>query len=178
MASVHIWGRPPVMFEGVLFLGSCCLTYLEMNWKRGHMVRRQSGERTKLLHAVGASCLNSFQARQVFCEVSVYACTGLMLFERLGESQTIVGDNRGEKRGRSKPNSQIGNQRGMQSMPPWRHLRSQWTVPTSAVLGALRGKENGYRRRSHQASSFCFWGWWGKLIRKSHDSVGLQMGKV
>lgn len=31
------------------------------------MVRRQSGEGTKLLHIVGVSCLNSFQARQVFC---------------------------------------------------------------------------------------------------------------
>lgn len=30
----------------------------------------------------------------------------------------------------------------------------------------------------HQASSFFCWGWWGKLIRKSHDSVGPQMGKV
>lgn len=33
-------------------------------------------------------------------------------------------------------------------------------------------------RTLHQASSFFCWGWWGKLIRKSHDSVGPQMGKV
>lgn len=106
------------MFQAGLFLGSCCLTYLEMNQKRGHTVRRQSGEGTKLLRAVGASRLNSDQARQVFCEVSVYACAGLMLFKRPGQSQTIAGDNREEKRGRSKLNSQVGNQRGMQSMPP------------------------------------------------------------
>lgn len=30
----------------------------------------------------------------------------------------------------------------------------------------------------HQASSFFCWRWQGKLIRKSHDSVGPQMGKV
>lgn len=120
------------------------------------MVRRQFDEGTKLLHIVGTSCLNPFQAGRVFWwGVSACLHCSYALRKAWGKPNDHETQQRREERKISVKRLGMYRFRGTRGgwSPPWRRLRSQWTVVTDAVLGDFRGKGNGYRRRRHQDSS-------------------------
>lgn len=122
------------------------------------MVRRQFGEGTKLLHIVGASCLNLFQARWEFCSgVSPCLHSSHALQKAWRKSNDHERQQRREERQINIKRSGIyrqGTRAGC--TPPWRHPGSQQTVVTDAVLADFRGKGNGYRHHGHQHSSWGF----------------------
>lgn len=107
-----------------------------------------------------------------------------MPFERPGERHTIMRDSKGEKKGRSMSKGQECTDREPEEDAP--HPEGIWGVSGQLSLMLCwetleeKGMDIGtmVTRILHQASSFFCCGWWGKSIRKSHDSLRLQMGKV
>lgn len=96
----------------------------------------------------------------------------------------IMRDSKGGKKGRSISKGQEYTDREPEEDAPHsegiRGASGQLSLMLCWQISEEKGMDIGTMVTStlHEASSFFCWGWWGKLIRKSHDSEGPQMGKV
>lgn len=141
MGSVHVWGRSPMMFHRVLFLGPAVKLIHKWAGKGGHAIGRQLGEGTT--HS-RRKCLTCVQSRPAFCwNVSICLHWSFTdLGERPGESQTGTAEGkRWEDQGQMVRSVCIENQSGMWGMPLWGYLRGQWTCSVISYWETWREKE-------------------------------------